>query len=301
MSNIAQTGQQIVNSEGIAAQNTLTAAATGQASSATNANANPANAAPPQPDGYIENQYTQKLGEALDSVATGQTADDILKFKTGGRENAPLKIKKAILREYWTNNQVVGVFFLGLSLGMLAIITWVASDSRFALLVKKAKTGNPEGDAAAQKRDTGEGNEFISTVEPVFNLFAKRGLYTKLAMFLIGFGLAWAVGAQVPHGIKKCKGTYKKPGAGVMPGFAGAQCLSDSDCTTSNRPVYGACTRRDPGAFGKALRGLGGLSLFLGWLVIFVEDPEPPQSVDYAFGLLLGFSGGYLVNYYFAH
>lgn len=320
--------QTIVNAEGAATQNTITAAATGQASSATNANANPANAAAPQPDGYIENRFKSQLSDLQDQVATGASADDINKIKTGGRENQPVKLKKAIQREYWNNAQVTGVFFLALSVGIFAIAVWVSSDNQFVLLVDEEVPGqaenpdnnagenpeNPEENPTPQRRnedggETGEegvdtqvnvGGNKIQTVEPVFNLFSKRGLYTKIAMFIFGFFVASRIGQRVPHGIRKCKGTPRKPGAGVMSQFAGHQCLTDGDCTTSNREVAGACASRNIGAFGNAIYYIGWLSA-LGLLLLLLEDPEPATPVDYALGFLFGFSGGYIVDYYVVH
>lgn len=289
---------QIVNADGAAAASAVDSAAQ-QAQSAATA----------QPDGYVENVYKDALNEQLTSVATGESSDRIIMNKTSGRENQPKKIKMAIMREYWSNAQVTGVWWLAMSVGVLVVLLFVSSSSDFLLKVDVEKPNLRGGDPDAKNEETGETEApaepevpVVEELQPVFNLLSSRGTMTKIGMFLLGFSIATILGYSVPHGIKKCKGSRKKPYPGVDPGFAGSQCLIDDDCTISNRVTNGVCARRSVGFLGQAFNILGFLCVIIGPVLVGTSNDDiPAEPSDYFFSFFLGFSGGYIINYFLSH
>lgn len=272
----------------------------------------------PQQDGFEKDRYEGKLDGMLTSVATGLTTDNIIKAKSRGRDNNPKKIKMAIEREFWRNNQVFGVLVLGFCIAVFAIITSItSSDDILIRVAQPRKVVTPEKpitDSSAQPNTLNEDGtpsaeplpvqEEPATfkLEDVFNLFSQRGLYKKLGMAFLGVFFSTLIGQRVDHGIKKCRGSEKNPVSGVDPGFEGAQCLDDTDCTISNKEGIDVCARRNIGAVGKAFWWIGYGSLIPGiaFLAGF-EDEVEATPYDFYFAFFLGFSGGYILNYYVVH
>ncbi len=225
---------------------------------------------------YLSNRFTPFIGKKFEDIATGETTEEILKFKSGGREDFTKKVKLAVLKEFWTNSQVIGVFTLGISIGaFIATILFT----------------NLEGDKIG------------------YNLFGKRGQWSKLGAFLISLAAGTLLSAFVPHGIQTCK--KKDKDDGVDPNLSGHPCVYSTDCTLSNRPPKSqkACDYHRPGFFGKTLKYISYFGIIIG--IIFLTagkkeggifyDSDPAESIDISTSIIYGFSGGTIVNYFLEH
>ena len=295
----------VIGNEG--AVNPNSAAAQGQAQ------ATPATTLQNDDPSYQANVYEGQLDKMLTTVATGETSDNIIKAKSNGQDDNPKKIKMAIEREFWRNSAVLGVWILGFCLGSIVITLVFTTNDDVLLRVKqgnlRGSSGNQEPDFVPQNEDgTGEPaapqepEKFV--IQETFGLFSKRGLNKKLGCLLLGFFFATLIGNRIPHGITRCKGTRKKPVAGVDPGMEGAQCLDDEDCTVSSKIENNVCARRQVGALGRAFSFLGYVSVIAGGLLVGLESPEDQPdatSIDLVTSTFLGFSGGFILNYYISH
>lgn len=279
---------QVVGNEGVVNPNSVAAQGQSQQTAATSVQDDPS---------YQSDIYKGQLDEMLTTVATGETSDNIIKVKSKGQEDNPKKIKMAIEREFWRNTQVVGVWILGFALGSIVLLLIFTSSDEVILKVKQPK---PEVEVEGTEEPEELPDKF--KLEETYNLFSRRGLYKKLGMLFLGFFIATLIGQRIPHGIKKCKGSRKKPVAGVDPDFFGAQCLNDGDCTISSEEIRDVCVERQVGALGRAFKVLGYLSVFpAGFILGFGDDTEEATSIDYVASFFLGFSGGYILNYYISH
>jgi len=225
---------------------------------------------------YLSNRFTPFIGKKFEDIATGETTEEILKFKSGGREDFTKKVKLAVLKEYWTNSQVIGVFLLALSIG--AFIATILFTSM-------------EGDKIG------------------YNLFGKRGQWSKLGAFLVSLAVGTGFAAFTPHGVRTCR--KKDENDGVDPSLNGRPCIYNSDCTVSNRPPKSnsACDYHRPGFFGKTIKYLSYFAIIIG--IIFLTagkkkggvfyDSDPPESIDISTSIIYGFCGGIIVNYFLEH
>jgi len=225
---------------------------------------------------YLSNRFTPFIGKKFEDIATGETTDEILKYKTGGRNDSTRKVKLAILKEYWTNSQVIGVFLLAFSIG--AFIATILFTSM-------------EGDKIG------------------YNLFGKRGQWSKLGAFLVSLAVGTGFAAFTPHGVQTCR--KKDEDDGVDRNLDGMPCIYSSDCTLSNRPPKSesACDYHRPGFFGKTLKYISYFCIIIG--IIFLAagkkkggvfyDSDPAESIDISTSIIYGFCGGVIANYFLEH
>jgi hypothetical protein len=226
--------------------------------------------------GYLSNRFTPFIEKKFGDTATGETTEELIKFKSGGRSDFTKKVKLAVLKEFWTNSQVSGVFLLGLCIG--AVIATIIFVSGYSDVID-------------------------------YDLFGKRGQWSKLGFFLVSLAVATIFGEFTPHGVKTCH--KKSADDGVDPNLRGAPCIYSSDCTMSNRPPKSdkACDYHRPGSFGSALKIISYIGLVIGIVFLVAgkgegeifHDSVPAQWIDIVTSVIYGFCGGTVFNYFVEH
>ena len=232
--------------------------------------------APKPTDGSapVQDKYQTQMSSILQNASSGIDILDFMKQITRGGFDAPLNIKLAIARNYYTTQQAFSMFFLGIILGSgIMTILFLTMGGYF---------------------------EFYDFMD-----------FRALGMFLFSFFVSMLVGRAQNMGIKTCDPKQQLSiEAGKTSGYD--QCIDDSNCTIQATVPQSAqgklCTYQRLKATRKLVYNVLMFgSLILGVFIIYSTQSATPAknkkivkqtpTFSYAISTILGLFSGEIISY----
>ncbi len=223
------------------------------------------------PNDPMNNRYLKDLKDIQNSAAFGVNVQDLLKAKSGGKQDYTKDIQFSIRKEFFTFNQYVQGMYWSLTIGMVIGAFTIA---------------------------------YLGGLIPdLFDFGGTTGMFW--GVLLVTFGLADMLTATKAHGnIKHCTTKNKKdPKTGkptkeplVDPEYQGRDCFTDWDCTRKATVTKGVCKFPEPNAFSKWIKKVVSPMIMIGGAILtaitFSATNKRMKNYELAQAIMFGLGFG---------